>query len=200
MILVSKKAPDFTAPAILHDGTIINDFNLYRNSNKKITVLFFWPLDFTFVCPSELIAFNNSYNEFKNRDVNIIGVSVDSVYTHNAWRNTTPDNGGIGSIKFPMISDITKNIQQSYGVEHTTLKIALRASFIIDQDHIVRHQSINDLPIGRNIIDIIRIIDALKFYKKFGEVCPANWYPGKEAIIATTDGIKKYLSKNFKKI
>ncbi|VFP81042.1 Alkyl hydroperoxide reductase C [Buchnera aphidicola (Cinara kochiana kochiana)] len=200
MILVSKKAPDFTAPAILHDGKIINNFNLYKYSNKKITVLFFWPMDFTFVCPSELIAFNNSYNEFKNRDVNIIGVSIDSVYVHNAWRNTPPNEGGIGIVQFPMISDVTKTIQQSYGIEHEELKIALRASFIIDHNNIIRHQSINDLPIGRNIQDILRIIDALKFHIKFGEVCPANWNPGKETITATPNGIKKYLSKNFKKI
>ncbi|VFP83607.1 peroxiredoxin [Buchnera aphidicola] len=200
MILVSKQAPDFTAPAILSDGKIINNFNFYKYKNGKITVLFFWPMDFTFVCPSELIAFNNLYHKFKDRDINIIGVSVDSVYTHNAWRNTSPNEGGIGTIQFPMISDITKKIQKSYGIEHKELKIALRASFVIDHDNIVRHQSINDLPIGRNIPDILRIIDALKFYTEFGEVCPANWSPGKEAIIATPDGIKKYLSKNFKKI
>ncbi|VFP84887.1 Alkyl hydroperoxide reductase C [Buchnera aphidicola (Cinara splendens)] len=200
MILVSKKAPNFIASAVLPNGKIVNDFNLYEYSSGKITVLFFWPMDFTFVCPSELIAFNNLYSEFNNRDVHIIGVSIDSVYVHNAWRNVKPKNGGIGAVQFPMISDITKNIQKSYGIEHPELTVALRASFIIDQDGIIRHQSINDLPIGRNILEIIRIIDAFIFYKKYGKVCPANWSKEKEAIQATPKGIKKYLSKNFKKI
>ncbi|VFP85768.1 Alkyl hydroperoxide reductase C [Buchnera aphidicola (Cinara pseudotaxifoliae)] len=200
MILVSKKAPNFIASAVLPDGKIVNDFNLYEYSSGKITVLFFWPMDFTFVCPSELIAFNNLYSEFNDRNVHIIGVSVDSVYVHNAWRNIEPKHGGIGTVKFPMISDITKAIQKSYGVEHPELTIAFRASFIIDKDGIIRHQSINDLPIGRNILEIIRIIDAFKLYKKSGKVCPANWSTEKESMQATPEGVKKYLSRNFQKI
>ncbi|VFP88103.1 Alkyl hydroperoxide reductase C [Buchnera aphidicola (Cinara piceae)] len=200
MILVSQKAPNFIASAVLPDGKIIHNFDLKKYSLGKKTVLFFWPMDFTFVCPSEIIAFNNLYNEFQKRDVCLVGVSIDSVYVHNAWRNTLPESGGVGLIKFPMISDIKRNIQESYGIEHHELKIALRASFLIDNNNIVRHQSINDLPIGRNIKEILRIIDALKFYEKFGEVCPANWKPGKETIQATPKGIKKYLSNNFQKI
>lgn len=200
MVLVSKQAPNFIASALLKNGNIINNFNFQTYSHGKITVLFFWPMDFTFVCPSEIIAFNNLYNEFKKRKTRIVGISMDSVYVHNAWRNVLPQNGGIGAVKFPMISDITKNIQKSYGIEHEELTIALRASFIIDSQGIVRHESINDLPIGRNIQELIRIIDALQFYEKFGDVCPANWMPGKDAITATETGIKKYLSKNFQEI
>ncbi|ABJ90594.1 peroxiredoxin [Buchnera aphidicola] len=200
MTLVSKKAPNFIAPAILKNGQIIQNFNFKNFSKNKTTVLFFWPMDFTFVCPSEIIAFNNSYHEFKDRNACIIGISIDSVYTHNAWRNTKINEGGIGPIKFPMISDITKSIQKSYNIEHDILTIALRASFIIDKSNIIRHQSVNDLPIGRNIKEILRIIDALHYYEKFGEVCPANWNIGKEAIQATDVGIKKYLSKNSKKL
>ncbi|VAX76409.1 peroxiredoxin [Buchnera aphidicola] len=200
MILVSKKAPNFTASAILKNGVIINDFNFKEYTHRKTVVLFFWPMDFTFVCPSEIIAFNKLYDEFKKRNVCIIGVSIDSVYTHNAWQNTKIQEGGIGKIKFPMISDITKKIQQSYGIEHEELKIALRASFVIDSSGIIRHQSVNDLPIGRNIKEIIRIIDALKIYAKYGEVCPANWEPGKKTIQANPNGIKKYLTQSFQEI
>ncbi|WP_075433734.1 peroxiredoxin [Buchnera aphidicola] len=197
MVLVSKKAPNFLASAVLKDGKIVNNFDFTQYSNGKTAVLFFWPMDFTFVCPSEIIAFNNLYHEFKKRKACILGVSIDSVYVHQAWRNTPPKDGGIGKINFPMISDITKSIQKSYGVEHSELSVALRASFIIDHLGIIRHQSINDLPIGRNIQEILRIIDALQFYEKFGDVCPANWEPGKKAMRATAEGVKKYLSENF---
>lgn len=200
MILVSKHAPDFTAPALLRNGEIINDFNLEEYVDGKAYVLFFWPLDFTFICPSEIIAFNNLYNDFENKNVSIIGVSIDSVYTHNAWRNTLPDNGGIGIIKFPMISDVTKKIQRLYGVEHPSLGIALRSSFLVDSQGIVRHQSVNDLSIGRNVKDILRTIDAMQFHEKYGDVCPANWSKGKPGITPTPKGIKKYLSKNWKNI
>ncbi|WP_075431802.1 redoxin domain-containing protein [Buchnera aphidicola] len=200
MTLVSQKAKNFISPAILPNGEIINNFNLYEYTNKKNIILFFWPMDFTFVCPSELIQLNRAYEEFQERETSIIGISIDSVYSHNAWRNTAIHQGGIGPIKFPMISDLSKEIQQSYHVEHPQLKIALRASFIIDKKRIIRHQSINDLPIGRNIPDLLRFIDALKFHEKFGDVCPANWISGKEGMKPSPEGVKKYLTKNFKNI
>ncbi|CAL4319694.1 redoxin domain-containing protein [Buchnera aphidicola] len=200
MHLITKLAPNFIAPAINKQGKIVENFNFKEYISKKITILFFWPMDFTFVCPSEIIAFNKSYNEFKKRNVKIVGVSIDSIFTHQAWRNTSIQKGGIGKIKYFMVSDIKREIQKSYGIEHPELGIALRASFIIDENRIIRHQSINDLPYGRNINEIIRIIDAIKFHKKYKYVCPANWDDKKEGIIPTKKGISNYLSKNLKKI
>lgn len=197
MILVTQKAPNFIAPAILKNGEIINNFDLKKYSKDKKVVLFFWPMDFTFVCPSEIMEFNKIYEDFKKRDVKIVGVSIDSVFVHQAWQNTLPENGGIGKIKFPMVSDIKHEIQKSYGIEHPELHVALRASFLIDNNWIVRHQVINDLPFGRNINDMIRMIDALNFHNQYGEVCPANWNHGKEGIEASQKGISSYLKKHF---
>ncbi|WP_343190422.1 peroxiredoxin C [Buchnera aphidicola (Mollitrichosiphum nigrofasciatum)] len=197
MVLVTHKAPNFTAPAILKNGKIIENYNFLKNISNKITVLFFWPMDFTFVCPSEIITFNKNLNEFKKRNVKIIGVSIDSVFVHNAWRNTPINKGGIGNIHYTMISDIKRNIQQLYGIEHPNNGVALRATFIIDKKKIIRHQSINDLPIGRNIKEIIRIIDAIEFYENSGNVCPANWKKGKAGIKPNQKGIQEYLKENF---
>lgn len=197
MVLVTKKAPNFIAPTILENGEIINDFELEKYSKGKITVLFFWPLDFTFVCPSEIMEFNKTYEDFKKRNVKIVGVSIDSVFVHQAWQNTLPENGGIGKIKFPMVSDIKHEIQKSYDIKHPELNIALRASFLIDKNGIVRHQVINDLPFGRNINEMIRMIDALNFHNKYGEVCPANWKHGKEGMKASQEGVSSYLKKHF---
>ncbi|XBC44621.1 MAG: peroxiredoxin C [Buchnera aphidicola (Schlechtendalia peitan)] len=197
MMLITCQAPDFTASAVLKDNTIVNDFNFKKNTNNKTTILFFWPMDFTFVCPSEIIAFDKLLPEFSKRNTEIIGVSIDSVYVHHAWRQTSPENGGIGLVKYTIISDIKREIQKLYDVEHPTLGVALRASFLIDKHGIIRHQIINDLPFGRNISDIIRMIDALHFHEINGEVCPANWNVGKDGMIATTHGVKKYLKKLY---
>ncbi|CAL4320638.1 Alkyl hydroperoxide reductase C [Buchnera aphidicola (Protaphis terricola)] len=197
MILVTKKAPNFQAPAVLDNGKITNIFDLKKYSEGQAIVLFFWPMDFTFVCPSEIIEFNKSYEEFKKRNVKIVGVSIDSVFVHQAWQKTLPKNGGIGKIKFPMISDIKHEIQKSYGIEHPELNVALRASFLIDKNWIVRHQTINDLPFGRNINEIIRMIDAIEFHNKYGEVCPANWKPGKDGIQTSVEGVSSYLNKHY---
>lgn len=197
MVLVTKTAPNFTAPAILSNGAIINTFDLKQYSNGQSVVLFFWPMDFTFVCPSEIIEFNKFYEEFNKRNVKIVGVSIDSVFVHQAWQNTLPKNGGIGKIKFPMVSDIKHEIQKSYGIEHPELNIALRASFLIDQNWIIRHQVVNDLPFGRNINEIIRMIDAIEFHNQHGEVCPANWEPGKDGITTSLQGISSYLEKHY---
>ncbi len=194
-MLVTKKAPDFTAPAVLADGTIVDNFNLYENFGEKGTVLFFYPLDFTFVCPTEIIAFSHRIDEFKKRGVNVIGVSVDSQYTHFAWRETPEDKGGIGRIKYPLVADLTKQISKDYDVL-IDAGVALRGSFLIDTDGTIRHAVINDLPLGRNINEMLRMIDAMHYTNEHGEVCPADWHPGEEAMKPSPDGVAEYLSKH----
>ncbi|WAI11944.1 MAG: redoxin domain-containing protein [Buchnera aphidicola (Macrosiphum albifrons)] len=195
MVLVTQNAPNFIAPAILKNNEIIEQFDLKKYSNGQSVVLFFWPMDFTFVCPSEIIEFNTLYLEFKKRDVKIVGVSIDSIFVHQAWQKILPKNGGIGEINFPMVSDIKHSIQKSYGIEHPNLGVALRASFLIDSNWIIRHQVVNDLPFGRNIKEMIRMVDAIDFHNKFGEVCPANWKKGEKGITPSSEGVAEYLSK-----
>ncbi|QCI22061.1 redoxin domain-containing protein [Buchnera aphidicola] len=197
MILVTQNAPNFIAPAILKNNEIVEEFDLKKYSNGKALVLFFWPMDFTFVCPSEIIEFNKTYLDFKKRNTKIVGVSIDSIFVHQAWKNTLPKNGGIGKISFPIVSDIKRNIQKSYGVEHPVLGVALRASFLIDSNWIIRHQVVNDLPFGRNIKEMIRMIDAMEFYNKNGDVCPANWEKGQNGMQPSIEGVSKYLSKKY---
>lgn len=199
-ILVGKKAPDFTASAVLADGEITNSFNLHQAINNKYGVIFFYPLDFTFVCPSELIALDNRIEEFQKRDTLVMGVSIDSQFTHNAWRNTAVANGGIGQVRYPLIADVNHQICQAYGVEHPTAHIALRGAFVIDKQGIVRSQIVNDLPIGRNIDELLRLVDAIEFHAKHGEVCPAGWTKGKTGIKPTTDGIAKYLANEAEQL
>lgn len=192
-ILVGKKAPDFTAAAVLANGEITNEYNLYNEIQDQYAIVFFYPLDFTFVCPSELIALDNRIEEFKKRNTVVIGISIDSQFTHNAWRNTPVANGGIGPIGYPLIADVNHQIGHNYGVIHPHAHVALRGAFIIDKQQIVRSQIINDLPLGRNVDELIRLIDAITFHEKHGEVCPANWTQGKTGIKPTTEGIAKYL-------
>lgn len=194
-ILVGRKAPDFTAPAVLANGDIDNTFNLNKAIEKKCSILFFYPLDFTFVCPSELIAINNRIAEFEKRNTLIMGISIDSQFTHRAWRNTPVANGGIGALQFPLISDITHSICQAYDVEHPTASVALRGAFLIDKQGIVRSQIINDLPLGRNVDELLRLVDALEFHEQHGEVCPAGWSKGKAGIKPTSEGIATYLAR-----
>ncbi|XBC38342.1 MAG: redoxin domain-containing protein [Buchnera aphidicola (Floraphis choui)] len=196
-MLITYPAPDFTAPAIYHNDDIVDNFNFRSHINGKTTVLFFWPMDFTFVCPSEIIAFDRSLSEFIKRNTEVIGVSIDSIYVHHAWRQSDPKQGGIGKIKYIIVSDIKREIQKLYKIEHPTLGIALRASFLIDKHGIIRHQIVNDLPFGRNISDIIRMIDALHFHETYGEVCPANWKPGKNGMTATSSGVKQYFKNLY---
>ncbi|XZR52808.1 MAG: peroxiredoxin C [Enterobacteriaceae bacterium] len=200
MTLVTLKAPDFTASAVLSNGKIIKKFNFKKYINNKYAVLFFWPMDFTFVCPSELIAFDKRYYEFQKRNVELLGVSLDSEYVHNVWRNTPINKGGIGKVKYIMISDIKREIQKLYGIEHPELGVALRATFLIDKTGIIKAQIVNDLPIGRNINEIIRTIDALQFNEKYGDVCPAQWEKGNPGIIPSSDGIVEYLNKHLDKL
>jgi peroxiredoxin (alkyl hydroperoxide reductase subunit C) len=198
-MLVTKKAPDFTATTVLGSGEIVGDFNLYKNFGSKGTVLFFYPLDFTFVCPSEIIAFDKRLSEFTSRGVNVIGVSVDSQFSHFAWRNTPVNEGGIGPVKYPLVADLTKQIAKDYDVLLDG-GVALRGSFLIDVDGTVRHAVINDLPLGRNIDEMIRMVDTMIFTNEHGEVCPAGWNKGDKAMKPTTEGVASYLSENSEKL
>jgi len=191
--LVTKEAPDFTAQAVMPDNTIGElTLSSYRG---KYVVLFFYPLDFTFVCPSEIIAFDKQLAAFKERNCEVIGASVDSQYTHLAWKKTPPKEGGLGNVQFPLVADLNKKISESYGVL-VDGSIALRGLFLIDKDGIVRHAVINDLPLGRNVDEVLRMVDALQFFEKHGEVCPANWKPGEDAMKPTAEGVAAYLEKH----
>ena len=199
-VLVGRKAPDFTAAAVLGSGEIVEDFKLSDHIKGKKAVIFFYPLDFTFVCPSELIAFDKRLDEFKKRGVEVIGVSIDSQFTHNAWRNTSTDDGGIGQVKYPLVADVRHSICKAYDVEHPEAGVAFRGSFLIDEEGTVRHQVVNDLPLGRNIDEMLRMVDALNFHQKHGEVCPAGWEEGKEGMKENAEGVASYLSKNADKL
>jgi len=194
-MIVTKKAPDFTAEAVLGNNEIVDNFNLMENLGEKGAVLFFYPLDFTFVCPSEIIAFDHRLDEFLDRGVNVIGVSVDSVYSHYAWKNTPVEKGGIGQVRYPLVSDITKQISRDYDVLINEA-VALRGSFLIDKDGTVRHAVINDLPLGRNIDEMLRMVDAMIFTNEHGEVCPAGWQKGQEAMKPDPEGVAEYLAKH----
>ena len=200
MVLVTRQAPDFTCAAVLGNGEIVNNFNFKKHINGKVAVLFFYPLDFTFVCPSELIAFDHRYEEFKKRGVEVVGVSIDSEFTHNAWRNTPTENGGIGAVKYALAADVKHEIAKAYGIEHPEEGVALRGSFLIDKNGVVRHQVINDLPLGRNIDEMLRMVDALQFHEEHGEVCPAQWEKGKEGMKDNPEGVAKYLKQNADKL
>ena len=200
MVLVTRQAPDFTSSAVLGNGEIVDNFNFKKHVNGKAAVLFFYPLDFTFVCPSELIAFDHRYEEFKKRGVEVVGVSIDSEFTHNAWRNTPTENGGIGAVKYALAADVKHEIAQAYGIEHPEAGVALRASFLIDKNGVVRHQIVNDLPLGRNIDEMLRMVDALQFHEEHGEVCPAQWEKGKEGMKDNPEGVAKYLKQNADKL
>lgn len=193
--LVTRQAPDFTTTAVMPDNSMKSDFKLsdYRD---KYVILFFYPLDFTFVCPSEIIAFDKALAAFKNKNCEIIGVSIDSQYSHWAWKNTPINQGGIGNIQFPLVADLDKNISRNYGIL-LDAGIALRGTFLIDREGVVRHAVVNDLPLGRNIEETLRMVDALQFYEKHGDVCPANWRAGEEAMTPTAAGVADYLSKKL---
>ena len=197
-VLVTQEAPDFVASAVMPDGTIKDDFKL-SDLRGKYVVLFFYPLDFTFVCPTEIIAHNKRVDEFKKRGVEVVGVSIDSQFTHAAWRNTAPDNGGIGQVGFPLVADVQHSIAQAYGIEHPA-GVALRASFLIDKAGVVHHQVVNDLPLGRNVDEMLRLVDALQFTEEHGEVCPAGWSKGEEGMTATADGVASYLAAHSKEL
>ncbi len=198
-VLVGKKAPDFTAAAVMPNNEINEKFNLNSYLNGRIGVLFFYPLDFTFVCPSEIIAFDNRLQEFKDRGAEVIGVSVDSKFSHLAWKNTEVNKGGIGQIQYPLVADLTKSIARDYDVL-TGEAVALRGTFLIDQEGVVRHQVVNDLPLGRSIEEALRMVDSLLFHQAHGEVCPAGWNKGKSGMKADAKGVAEYLANNATKL
>jgi peroxiredoxin (alkyl hydroperoxide reductase subunit C) len=199
-VLVGREAPDFDAAAVLGSGEIVENFNFKQATEGKYAVVFFYPLDFTFVCPSELIAFDHRLEEFTKRGVEVIGVSIDSHFAHNAWRNTPINEGGIGPVKFTLVADMTHAICKAYDVETPDGAVAFRGSFLIDKDGIVRHQVVNDLPLGRNIDEMLRMIDALQFTEEHGEVCPAGWNQGDKGMTASPDGVADYLASEGDKL
>ena len=193
--LVTREAPDFTAQAVMPDNSFAElKLSSYRG---KYVVLFFYPLDFTFVCPSEIIAFDAALAKFASKDAAVIGVSVDSHYTHLAWKNTPRDRGGIGPIKYPLVADLNKSIARDYGIL-LDQSVALRGLFLIDKQGIVRHALVNDLPLGRSVDEALRVLDALRFHEQHGQVCPANWREGEEAMQPTAEGVAKYLAAHSK--
>ena len=194
-VLVGKQAPDFTAAAVLGSNEIVENYRFSEAIRGKYAVLFFYPLDFTFVCPSELIAFDHRNGEFQKRGVEVVGVSIDSQFTHLAWKNTPVDKGGIGKVGYTMVADVKHEIAKAYDVESEG-GVAFRGSFLIDREGVVRHQIVNDLPLGRDIDEMLRMIDALDFHTRNGEVCPAGWNKGKQGMKASKDGVAAYLREN----
>ena len=195
-LLVSQPVPDFTAAAVLADGKIVDNFNLYAEIHGHYGIIFFYPLNFTFVCPSELIALNNRIAEFDKLNAKVIAISIDSQFTHQAWRNKPVAEGGIGTLAYPLVSDLAHRICRAYGVEHPTAYVALRSAILVDKKGIVRGQITYDLPLGRNIDELIRTIQALEFHEQHGEVCPAGWTAGKTGIKPTSEGIAEYLAES----
>ena len=208
MALVGKKAPSFEAAAVLNGSEIVESFSLEQFIGKKEVIFFFYPLDFTFVCPTEILAFQEKLAEFEKRGVAVVGCSIDSQFSHWAWLQTELKNGGIKGVTFPLVADLSKTIAENFGVlagqwdydengqaTFTGAPVAYRGLFLIDKAGVVRHELINDLPLGRNVGEAIRMVDALQHFEKHGEVCPANWTEGDEAMTATADGVAEYLGK-----
>ncbi len=192
--LVTNEAPDFTAIAVMPDNTFNEAFKL-SDMRGKYVLLFFYPLDFTFVCPSEILAFNKAVDAFKANNCEVVGISIDSHFSHLAWKNTAVNDGGIGNVQFPLVADLDKSISKNYGVL-LDMGIALRGLYLIDKEGIIRHQVVNDLPLGRNVDEALRMLDALQFTEEHGDVCPANWNKGDDAMEPTAEGVAKYLSEH----
>jgi len=205
-ILVGKQAPDFTTQAVKADGEVVGEFTLSEQIKGKYGVVFFYPLDFTFVCPSELISMSNRMDQLTGLGVEVVGVSIDSHWTHNAWRNTAVDQGGVGALKYTLAADMDHSICRAYGVEsdggdsYYPAGVAMRATFVIDQRGIVRHMVVNDEPLGRNMDEVVRIVEALQFFEKNGQVCPAGWNKGADGMTNTPEGVASYLRDNAEKL
>ena len=201
-ILVGRKAPDFTSQAVLPNGELVDNFNLGETLAGKYGVVFFYPLDFTFVCPSEIIAMDHRVPRLQELGVTVVGISVDSHFTHNAWRNTSIDEGGIGPLRYALVADMDHSICQAYGIQsdggdsYYPAGVAMRATFIIDQNGIVRHQVVNDEPLGRNMDEVVRIVEALQFFEENGQVCPAGWNLGDAGMSNTPEGVASYLAEH----
>ena len=198
-VLVGKQAPDFTVAAVLADGQIVDNFTLSSAIKGKYGLVFFYPLDFTFVCPSELIALDHRIPDFQARNVEVIGVSIDSEFTHNAWRNTAINDGGIGPVKYTLAADVKHDVCKAYDVEAES-GVAYRGAFLIDLNGVVRAHIVNDLPLGRSMDELLRLVDALQFTEEHGEVCPANWKKGDKGMTASIEGVAAYLSENANKL
>ena len=192
--MITKEAPDFNATAVLPDNSFKEDFKL-SDLRGKYVLLFFYPLNFTFVCPSEILAFNKAVEEFEKANCQLVGISVDSHFSHFAWKNTPINEGGIGNVQYPLVSDLDKSISQDYGVLLDE-GIALRGLFLIDREGVVRHMVVNDLPLGRSVNEALRVLHALQFTEEYGDVCPANWQKGEEAMKPTAEGVAEYLTKH----
>ena len=190
--LVTNEAPDFTATAVMPDNTFNEEFKL-SDMRGKYVLLFFYPLDFTFVCPSEILAFNSAVEQFKEKNCEIVGISVDSHFSHLAWKNTALNKGGIGNVQFPLVADLDKSISENYGVLFGGA-IALRGLYLIDKEGVIRHQVVNDLPLGRSVSEAMRMLDAIQFTEEHGDVCPANWSKGDDGMEPTAEGVAKYLT------
>ena len=205
-VLVGRKAPDFTTQAVLGNGDIVGDFNLGKLIKGKYAVVFFYPMDFTFVCPSELIAMDHRVPELKALNTEVVGISIDSHFTHNAWRNTHINDGGIGQVSYTLAADMSHSIAKDYGIEsdggesYYPPGVAMRATFVIDQKGIVRHQVVNDEPLGRNMDEVVRIVEALQFFEENGQVCPAGWNKGDKGMVNTPSGVASYLAENADKL
>ena len=199
-VLVGKQAPDFTAAAVLGDGGIVDDYSFSARTKGKYVAVVFYPLDFTFVCPTELIALDHRLDELTGRGVEVLAVSVDSQFTHAAWRNTPIDKGGIGPVRYTMIADVIHAVCKAYDVEVEGAAVAYRGTFLIDKAGLVRHQVVNDLPLGRNMDELIRMVDALQFFEQNGEVCPAGWNKGQKGMSANAAGVASYLAENADKL
>lgn len=191
--LVTREAPDFSAEAVMPDNSF-GEITLSKLRGKYV-MLFFYPLDFTFVCPSEIIAFNKKLPEIKSKNCEVVAVSVDSKYTHLAWKKTPLEDGGIGDIQYPLVQDLNKSIAKAYGILYDE-SVALRGLFLVDPNGKIRHAVINDLPFGRNVDEAIRMLEAVQFYEAHGEVCPANWQTGKAGMKPTAEGVADYLTKH----
>ena len=196
-VLVGQPAPDFTAPAVMPNNEISQSFNLKNYLAGSYGLLFFYPLDFTFVCPSEILAHDHRVAKFAQQNVKVIGVSVDSHFTHLAWKNTPVEKGGLGNVQFPLVADLTKDIARSYGVLLPG-GVALRGTFLIDRSGVIQSQHVNNLPLGRNVDEALRLVDALQFHEEHGEVCPAGWQKGSAGMKASPDGVAKYLAEHAK--
>ena len=199
-VLVGQKFPDFAVAAVLGNGTIVPSWRLSDNIKNKYGLVFFYPLDFTFVCPSELIALDKQMSQFQSRGVEVVAVSIDSQFTHHAWRNTPIDKGGIGPVKYTLAADVMHSIARAYGVELAGAGVALRGTFLIDKKGMIRAQIVNDLPIGRSIEEILRLFDAIQYHEEHGEVCPANWKKGKKGMQASPEGVAKYLATHAEEL
>lgn len=193
--MIGQKFPLCTTPAVMPDGTVNDDFSVASYAKGKTCVVFFYPLDFTFVCPTELVAFHKAMKEFEKRGVKVVSASVDSVFSHAAWRQTPLNKGGIGEVDYPMLSDIKRELSTQLGIL-TPGAVTYRASYLIDAEGTVRHMVINDLPLGRSVEEMLRMVDALQFHQQHGEVCPANWKKGDEAIKTTSESVGEYLAKH----